>query len=150
MNLNNFTLKSQEVVQQAQNLAMQHNQQTIETGHLMSALLDVDENVVPYILKKLNVNIPAFSQQLQALVNQYPKVTGGSQYFSSDASQVLQRANNLLKEFKDDFVSIEHLFLAFLQGKDKVAGLLKEMGVNEKDTRAAIRELRKGANTPKT
>ncbi len=145
MNLNNFTLKSQEVVQQAQNLAMQNNQQSIETGHLMTAILDVDENVVPYILKKLNVNVPLFDQKLEALVAQYPKVSGGSQYLSNDANQALQRANNLLKDFKDEFVSLEHLFLAILSGKDKVALLLKEMGVTEKDSHAAIIDLRKGS-----
>ncbi len=145
MNLNNFTLKSQEVVQQAQNLAMQNNQQSIETGHIMTAILDVDENVVPYILKKMNVNVPLFDQKLEAVVAQYPKVSGGSQYLSNDANQTLQRAANLIKEFKDEFVSLEHLFLAILSGKDKVSQLLKEMGVTEKDSRTAIHDLRKGS-----
>ncbi|MDQ3052031.1 MAG: ATP-dependent chaperone ClpB [Bacteroidota bacterium] len=145
MNLNNFTLKSQEVVQQAQNLAMQNSQQSIETGHIMTAILDVDENVVPYILKKMNVNVPLFDQKLEAVVAQYPKVSGGSQYLSNDANQTLQRAANLIKEFKDEFVSLEHLFLAILSGKDKVSQLLKEMGVTEKDSRTAIHDLRKGS-----
>jgi len=146
MNLNNFTIKSQEVVGQAQNMAMQHNQQSIETGHLMMAILDVDENVVPFILKKLNVNLPLFEQKLEAIVAHYPKVTGGSQYLSQEANQALQRANNLLKEFKDEFVSLEHLFLGILSGMDKVAQLLKEMGVTEKESKAAINELRKGSH----
>ncbi len=145
MNLNNFTIKSQEVVQQAQNLAMQLNQQSVETGHIMSAILEVDENVVPYILKKVNVNVPLFEQKLEEIVAQYPRITGGSPYFSTDASQALQRANNLLKEFKDEYVSLEHIFLGLLSGKDKVALLLKEMGVTESDSRTAILELRKGS-----
>ncbi len=145
MNLNNFTIKSQEVVQQAQQLASQHGQQSIETGHLMQALLEVDENVVPYILKKMNVNMATLSQQLQTLVSQYPKVSGGTPYLSNDANQALQKAISLLKDFKDDFVSLEHLFLGLLNGKDKVASLLRESGVNEKEAKAAILELRKGS-----
>ncbi|MBL0071223.1 MAG: AAA family ATPase [Bacteroidetes bacterium] len=145
MNLNNFTIKSQEVVQQAQQLASQNGQQSIETGHLMQALLEVDENVVPYILKKMNVNMATLSQQLQTLVSQYPKVSGGTPYLSSDANQALQKAISLLKDFKDDFVSLEHLFLGLLNGKDKVASLLRESGVNEKEAKAAILELRKGS-----
>ncbi len=145
MNLNNFTIKSQEVVQQAQQLASQNGQQSIETGHLMQALLEVDENVVPYILKKMNVNMATLSQQLQTLVSQYPKVSGGTPYLSNDANQALQKAISLLKDFKDDFVSLEHLFLGLLNGKDKVASLLRESGVNEKEAKAAILELRKGS-----
>jgi ATP-dependent Clp protease ATP-binding subunit ClpB len=145
MNLNNFTIKSQEVVQQAQQLASQNGQQSIETGHLMQALLEVDENVVPYILKKMNVNMATLSQQLQTLVSQYPKVSGGTPYLSNDANQALQKAISLLKDFKDDFVSLEHLFLGLLNGKDKVASLLRESGVNEKEAKVAILELRKGS-----
>nr|HMT30505.1 ATP-dependent chaperone ClpB [Bacteroidia bacterium] len=116
-----------------------------ETGHIMATMMDVDENVVPYILKKLNVNVGMFDQKLKEVLNQYPKVSGGSQYLSQDANQAIQKATSLLKEFKDDFVSLEHLFLGILSGKDKVASLLKELGVTEKESRAAILELRKGS-----
>jgi ATP-dependent Clp protease ATP-binding subunit ClpB len=145
MNLNNFTTKSQEVVTQAQQLAMERGQQSIETGHLLIAMLDVDDNVIPYVLKKMNVNMGLLEQKLAALINQYPKVSGGSVYLSSDANQAIQKATTLLKEFKDEFVSLEHLFLGILMGKDKTALLLKDAGVNEKDSRLAIAELRKGS-----
>mgnify|MGYP003478095344 CR=1 FL=1 len=127
MNLNNFTIKSQEVIQQAQNLAAQEGHQSIETGHMMTTMIDVDENVIPYILKKMQVNVDLFNQKLDAIVKQYPKVSGGSQYLSQDANQAIQKATSLLKDFKDDFVSLEHLFLGILSGKDKVASLLKEI-----------------------
>jgi ATP-dependent Clp protease ATP-binding subunit ClpB len=145
MNLNNFTIKSQEVIQQAQNMAMELQQQAIEPGHIMAAMVDADENIVPHILKKLNVNYQQFDQKLQGIINQYPTVSGGSAYFSNDGSQAIQKATSYLKEFKDEFVTLEHLFLGILNGRDKVASLLKEMGVNEKDTRAVMVELRKGS-----
>lgn len=145
MNLNNFTIKSQEVVQLAQNIAMQNGQQSLETGHLMKALLEVDENIIPFILKKQQVNFNHFRQKLEEIVAQYPKVSGGSQYLSSEAAQAIQKANILLKEFKDEFVSMEHLFLGILAGSDKTASLLKEVGITDKASKAAITELRKGS-----
>ena len=145
MNLNNFTIKSQEVIQQAQTIAMQNGQQSVETGHMMKALLEVDENIVPFILKKQNINLSHFSQKLDEIVNGYPKVSGGNQYLSSDAAQAIQKSNVLLKEFKDEFVSMEHLFLGILAGSDKTASLLKEAGITEKASKAAIAELRKGS-----
>lgn len=125
---------------------MQEGQQSVETGHIMTTMLDVDENVVPYILKKMNVNMGMFDKKLQEIVKQYPKVSGGTQYLSSDATQALQKATALLKDFKDEFVSLEHIFLGILSVKDKVGALLKDMGVSEKDSRAAILELRKGSH----
>ena len=145
MNLNNFTIKSQEVVQQAQNMAMQQGHQSIETGHILSAMLEADENVVPYILKKMNVNTGNFENQLNAIIDQYPKVSGGSQYLSNDAVKAVQKANTYLKEFKDEFVTLEHLFLGILNGSDKTAQLMKESGINEQDTRKVMTELRKGS-----
>ncbi|MFZ9942588.1 MAG: ATP-dependent chaperone ClpB [Bacteroidia bacterium] len=145
MNLNNFTIKSQEVVQQAQNMAMQQGHQSIETGHILSAMLEADENVVPYILKKMNVNTGNFEDRLNAIIDQYPKVSGGSQYLSNDAVKAVQKANTYLKEFKDEFVTLEHLFLGILNGLDKTAQLMKESGINEQDTRKVMTELRKGS-----
>jgi ATP-dependent Clp protease ATP-binding subunit ClpB len=145
MNLNNFTIKSQEVVQHAQQLAMEAGHQAIEPGHLLKALLAVDENVVPFILKKVNVNLNQLEPRINQLIASYPKVAGSNQYLSNDATQAIQKATSLLQEFKDEFVSVEHLFLALLAGKDKAASLLKDAGVNEKDARAAIAELRKGS-----
>jgi len=145
MNINNFTTKSQEVVQQAQNMAMQSNHQSVDTGHILMAMMDADENVVPYILKKSNVPVAHFNEKLQAIVDKYPKVSGGNQYLSNESVQAIQKANNYLKEFKDDFVTLEHLFLGLLAGTDKTAQLMKDNGINEKDTRKVMTELRKGA-----
>src|SRR5688572_6802482 len=125
MNLNNFTIKSQEAVQHAQQLAMEHQQQAIETGHLLKGLLDVDENVISYLLKKLNVNTSRLTQALDAIIQSYPKVEGGGQYLSKDANAVLVKAQSYIKEFGDEFVSVEHILLALLTAKDKIATLLK-------------------------
>ncbi|MFN9596620.1 MAG: ATP-dependent chaperone ClpB [Bacteroidota bacterium] len=145
MNLNNFTIKSQEVIQQAQNMAMQQGHQSIETGHMLLSMMDADENVVPFILKKINVNTQAFDDRLDKIVEQYPKVSGGSQYLSNDAVKAVQKANSYLKEFKDEFVTLEHLFLGILSGSDKTAQLMRESGINENDTRKVMAELRKGS-----
>ncbi len=145
MNLNNFTIKSQEVIQQAQNLAMLKNQQAIEPGHIMLAMLDADENIVPFILKKLNINTEQFKTRLEDIINNYPKVSGGNAYLSGDATQVIQKANQYLKEFNDEFVTLEHLFLGILKGTDPVARLLKESGANEKEAKLVMKQLRKGS-----
>ncbi len=144
MNFNQFTVKSQEAVQQAQTIALSNGQQAIETGHLLKALLEVDENVVPFLLKKVNVNLPALKKQLDTIVNGYPKISGGNPYVSNELNVVFQNATSLLKEYKDEFVSVEHLLLALLNGKDSISRLLKENGVSEKDLKNAILELRKG------
>jgi len=109
-------------------------------------MLEVDENVVPFLLKKLDVNMPVFNQALDRIVSSYPKVTGGEQYLSSDANQALQKASRYLKEFKDQFVSIEHILLGILDGKDEAARLLKDNGITEKNLKAAVHELRKGSS----
>ena len=89
MNINNFTIKAQEAVQKAQEIATARQHQTIETGHLMKGVLSVDENVTPFLLKKLEVNIPRLTQQVDALLDKLPRVSGGSQYLSNDANQAL-------------------------------------------------------------
>ena len=116
MNFNNFTTKTQEAVQQAQTIAAANGQQAIESAHLMNALLEVDENVVPFLLKKLNVNIPSFQKQLDGIIDQYPKVTGATPYLGNTANDALQKALKLIKEFKDEFVSVEHLLMGLLSG----------------------------------
>ena len=145
MNLNNFTIKSQEAVQQAQQIATNNGQQSIENGHILKGILEVDENVTPFILKKLNVNTQMFSKALDKIVESYPKVSGGQPFLSNHANQALSKASMYLKEFGDEYVSIEHLLLAILSVKDTISQLLKDNGVNEKDLKAAINELRKGA-----
>ena len=145
MNFNNFTTKSQEAIQQAQQIATVNGQQAIENGHILKGILEVDENVTPFLLKKLNVNTSIVTRALDKIVESYPKVEGGNQYLSNTANQTLAKAANFPKEFGDEYVSIEHLLLAILSVKDSVSQLLKDSGVNEKDLKAAIKELRKGS-----
>ena len=145
MNLNNFTIKSQEAIQQAMQIATVNGQQAIENGHILKAILEVDENVTPFILKKLGVNQAVFSKTVDAIVNSYPKVSGGQPYLSNNANQSVSKATNYLKEFKDEYVSIEHLLLGILSSGDAVSQLMKDNGIKEKELNAAITELRKGS-----
>ena len=142
MNFNNFTIKAQEAVQKASEIAGGNQQQAIENAHILKGLLLVDENVISYLLKKLNVNINRLSDQLDQQIATYPKVSGSDIYLSSGANSALQKATSYLKEFKDDFVSVEHILLGILASSDKAATLLKDSGVNEKDLKKAIKELR--------
>ncbi|MES2567653.1 MAG: ATP-dependent chaperone ClpB [Bacteroidota bacterium] len=146
MNLNNFTIKSQEAIQQAMQIATINGNQAIENGHILKGILEVDENVTPFILKKLGVNQSVFSKTVDAIVNSYPKVSGGQPYLSNSANQSVAKATNYLKEFKDEYVSIEHLLLGILGSNDSVSQLLKDNGIKEKELKAAINELRKGSN----
>lgn len=145
MNLNNFTTKSQEAVQQAQQIAMTESHQSIENGHILKGILNVDENVTPYLLKKLNVTISSFTKALDRIVQSYAKVSGGEQYLSQSANKALTKASTYLKEFGDEFVSIEHLLLGILSAGDTISQLLKDNGVTEKGLKAAITDLRKGS-----
>src|SRR5687768_752893 len=111
MNFDKFTIKSQQAVGQAQQLAAATGNQAIENGHLLKGILEVDDSVVPFVLKKLNVNTPNFAKALDKILESYPKVSGGNQYLSNTANQTLLKASNYLKEFGDDYVSIEHLLL---------------------------------------
>jgi ATP-dependent Clp protease ATP-binding subunit ClpB len=144
MNFNNFTIKSQEAVQQAVTLAAMNGQQAIENGHILKSILQVDESVTPFILKKLGINEQVFSKTLDSIVNSYPKVSGGQPYLSNSANQTIAKANSYLQEFKDEFVSIEHLLLGILAGNDSVSQMMKDMGITEKDLKSVIIELRKG------
>ena len=145
MNLNNFTIKSQEAIQQAMQIATVNGQQAIENGHILKAILEVDENVTPFILKKLGVNQSMFSKTVDAIVSSYPKVSGGQPYLSNNANKTVSKATSYLKEFKDEYVSIEHLLLGILASGDSVAQLMKDNGIKEKELNAAITELRKGS-----
>jgi ATP-dependent Clp protease ATP-binding subunit ClpB len=144
MNLNNFTIKSQEAVQQAQQIAASNEQQSIEPAHLLKGIMEVDENVIPFILKKVNANINNITNGIDTLINSFPKVSGGNQYLSDEGNKALQKAVSYLKAFGDEFVTLEHIFLGILHGKDKAAQLLRSEGVSEKDVIAAINDLRKG------
>ncbi|HMB62628.1 MAG TPA: ATP-dependent chaperone ClpB [Eudoraea sp.] len=144
MNINNFTIKSQEAVQQAQQLAQALEHQQVENEHLYKGITQVDEHVMPFILKKLNVNISMISQILEKELQSFPKVTGGQIMFSPEAGKTLNEASIVAKKMKDEYVSIEHLLLAVFKSKSKIAQILKDQGVTEKDLNAAIQELRKG------
>ena len=144
MNLNNLTIKSQEALQQAQQIAQSFGQQQLENEHIFKAILEVDTTVTPFILKKVNVNVDLFQKVLDSTIQSFPKVSGGDIMFSRDASSTLNEASILAKKMNDDFVSIEHIILAIFKSKSKVAQILKDQGVTEKDLLAAITELRKG------
>ena len=145
MNLNNFTIKAQEAVAKAQEMAMAHQHQAIDTCHLLKGLLTVDENVTPYLLKKLDVDPVRIGQQLDPIINSLPKVSGGSQYLSNDANKALVAASQTATAMGDEFVSVEHLLLGLVAGNDEVGKLLKGSGVSEKSLKAAIADLRKGS-----
>ena len=145
MNLNQFTIKSQEAIQKAREIAVSHQNQAIENIHLLRGIIESDENVTPFLLKKMNVNFPVFSQAVVKIIESLPKVSGGEPYFSNEATQVLNSARKYLKEFNDEFISIEHLLLALLQEKSTAQTLLKDNQVNKNDLIAAIKQLRKGA-----
>ncbi|HMK94820.1 MAG TPA: ATP-dependent chaperone ClpB [Candidatus Limnocylindrales bacterium] len=145
MSLNNFTVKSQEVIQKALEIASSKQNQAIEPGHLLKAMLTVDEDVVPFLLKKLNVNLEAFSRSLDGLIDSLPKVSGGEQYLSANSNRVLRKAQELASESQDKFVSIEQMLLAMLSLNDPASRLLQGYGVSEKELKEAIKQLRKGS-----
>ncbi len=144
MNLNNFTTKSQEAIQQAQQLAQGFGHQQIENEHIFKAIAVVDENVLPFILKKLNVNIGLVNQILDKELESFPKVSGGDLMLSREASKTLTEAGVIAKKMEDEYVSIEHLLLAIFKSKSKIAQILKDQGGTEKHLISAIEELRKG------
>lgn len=144
MNYNKFTIKAQEAVQQAQQLAMSHGHQAIEPAHLLKGVMEVDESVTPYLFKKLGVNHAVIVQALDRMIESLPKVEGGGQYLSQKATQALVKAQDKLKDFGDEFASIEHVLLGLLDVSDQAATLLKDGGVTASELKKAIKELRKG------
>lgn len=144
MNTNNFTIKSQEAIQQAQQMAQGFGHQQIENEHILKGILEVDENVTPFILKKLNVNVDLFKKILDSTLQSFSKVSGGDLMLSREASTALTEANIIAKKMNDEFVSIEHLLLAIFKSKSKVAQILKDQGVTYNGLEAAIAEIRKG------
>jgi ATP-dependent Clp protease ATP-binding subunit ClpB len=146
MDFKNYTIKAQEVVQKASEIALGNGQQAIETGHLLQAILSEDENVIDFIAKKVGINLQNTTSAVQAILTTYPKVSGGSGgvYLSNDTAAALAKASSYTKEFGDEFVSVELMLLGLMAGKDQIATLLRDAGFNEKQTKAAINELRKG------
>jgi len=146
MNLNNYTIKSQEAIQQAQQIAQEFGHQQIENEHFFKGIFEVDENVLPFLLKKLNVNLSILEQALNKQLESFPKVSGGEFMLSREANKTLNEASIVAKKMKDDYVSIEHLILAVFKSTSKIAQMLKDQGVTEKGLKAAIDELRQGEN----
>ena len=144
MNFNNYTIKSQEAIQQAQQLAQGYGHQQIENEHIFKAIFEVDENVLPFILKKMNVNVPMLQQILDKQLESFAKVSGGDIMLSREANKTLNEASIIAKKMNDDFVSVEHLILAIFASKSKIAQVLKDQGVTEKGLNATLEELRKG------
>ncbi len=145
MNFNNFTIKSQEAFQRAQQIAMAAQHQAIEPGHLLKGILEVDESVAPFVFKKLDVSFDRIKETLNSIVQSYPTVSkGGQQYLSRPSMEAVQKASSLLRELGDDYVSLEHLLLGIFASKSEISRMLKDSGVTEKGLKTAIEELRKG------
>ncbi len=144
MNFNNYTIKSQETIQQAQQLAQSLGHQQIENEHLFQALLEIDENVVPFLLKKLEINTSILEQLLGKQLERFAKVSGGEFTLSRTAGKTLTEAAIIAKKMKDEYVSIEHIVLAIVKSKSSIAQMLKDQGVTVKRLTAAIETLRQG------
>ena len=144
MNFNNYTIKSQETIQQAQQLAQSLGHQHIENEHIFQALLEIDENVVPFLLKKLNINTSVLQQLLKKQLERFAKVSGGEFTLSRETGKTLTEAAIIAKKMKDEYVSIEHIILAILKSKSSIAQMLKDQGVTVKSLTEAIETLRQG------
>ncbi|WP_010523526.1 ATP-dependent chaperone ClpB [Aquimarina agarivorans] len=144
MNFNNYTIKSQEAIQQSQQIAQGFGHQQIENEHIYKGISEVDENVLPYLLKKLQVNQQLLNQILDSTLQSFPKVEGGQLQLSSTANTTLLEASTLAKKMNDEYVSIEHLLLAIFSSKSKIAQILKDQGVTKKALNTAIEQVRNG------
>lgn len=145
MNLNNFTIKSQEVIQKAVEIAQGYSHQAVEPAHLLRAILDEGEGITGFLLRKLGVNPGTFDAVLGRMLDSLPKVSGGEQYLSSSANRVLQKALEYSKAMGDQFVSVEHILLGLIAAGEQVGQMMKDAGITEKELKQAIAELRKGA-----
>ncbi len=145
MNFNKFTIKSQEAIQQGQQIAQSFEHQQIENSHILKGVFEVDENVAPFIIKKLGVNFELLKSLIDKTIESYSKVSGGEIMLSKNASKMLNTAANEAKNLNDEYVSIEHLLLAILKTKDTTSQILKDQGISEKELKKAISELRKGS-----
>jgi ATP-dependent Clp protease ATP-binding subunit ClpB len=144
MDFSNFTIKSQEAVQQAFVIAQGYNNQAVENGHILKGIISQSENITTFIMSKLGVNLPDFEKVLNKIIESYPKVSGGDQYISSSAGRSFQKAAGYAKELGDQFISIEHILLGILASGDDVSRLMKDSNIKENDLKTAIKQLRKG------
>ncbi len=145
MNMNNYTIKSQEALQNAVEFAQRKGQQAIETGHLLKGVMNVGENVTQFIFNKLGINGSNLAAALDRIIDAYPKVSGGEAYLSADSNKALEKAARMAAEMGDQYISLEHILLGLLDMRDKVSQLLKDSGMTEKETKEAIVGLRKGS-----
>jgi ATP-dependent Clp protease ATP-binding subunit ClpB len=144
MDIQKFTIKSQEAIQQAEQLATNKGHQAIENTHLLKGILNADKDVVPYLLSKLNVNLSIFEQALDKMLESHAKVSGGQLYLSNNAQKTLNNAFTVMNEFGDEYIAVETLFYAFLDGTDSVAQLLKDNNITKSNLKQQIMDLRKG------
>lgn len=144
MNQDKFTIKSQEALSKAQEIAIYNGNQAIENAHILKGILIIDENIVPYLLKKNNVNISIINQALDKIIQSFPKVEGANIYLSQVANRTLIKAMSYLKDFEDEFISLEHILLAIVVEGDTTSQLLKDAGLTETNLKLAIKDLRKG------
>ena len=144
MNFDNYTIKSQEVLNKAKEIATTHGQQVIETSHLLLAILQSDENLVSFLFKKIGSNRSVIEQKLDENIQKYPSVTGGQTCLSNQVLQALKNAEAFLNDLEDEYVAVEHILLGILKGKDQTAQLLKDSGFEQKNLLAAIIDLRGG------
>jgi ATP-dependent Clp protease ATP-binding subunit ClpB len=145
MNLNNFTLKAQESVQKAFNIANAKGQQAIECAHILKGVMSEAESITNFLFGKMGVNTTSLEKEIDGLIDSYPKVSGADSYISSSVSDAFRKANDHASRMKDKFVSSEHLLMGILDTEDKTARILKDYGVTMKELKAAVDELRKGA-----
>ena len=143
--MNQFTIKTQEAVQEATQTAIQLNHAGIDTGHILKGIFLVDDHVIPYLLKKSSIHIEGVKEDLDKMLNGYAKVQGSTPYLTREANSAFQKAMVRMKRMGDEFVSIEHLLLGIFDVNDQTSKILKDHGVNGKDLLKAIEELRKGA-----
>ena len=144
MNLNNFTIKSQEVIQSAQQLTQQLGHQQIENEHLFKGLLEVDNNVLPFVFKKLQVNFPLLEKLADKALESLPKVSGGDIVLSPNASKTIINAINLSKASKDEFVATQHLLLALFDSTGNISKILKDQGITQNNLKESLSQLQKG------
>lgn len=144
MDFEKLTIKAQEAFHKAQELAMENEHQSIECSHLLKGIFLVDENVLPFIMKKLSINYQHIEAALEQMIKQYSKVSGGDKYLSRETGDALNKAQASLKEFGDEYIALEHLLLGILRSRNQVSRMLKDAGMNEKEVIEAIGALRKG------
>ncbi len=145
MDFEKLTIKAQEAVQRAQQIAMEHGHPEIECSHLLKGIFLVDEHVLPFVFKKLSVNAGHVESAVERMIEAYPKVSGGERYLSREAGEALNRAQSAVKELGDEYIALEHLLLGLIRSKGEVSKMLKDVGLNEKELVVAIKELRKGS-----